>query len=574
MAAASLLQRFRFAAGTLCLLAAVIHGEIRYNVIDLSHNIDTLSRAIALNNHNQVAGYSLVPSTDGVTWLRRGFVYRDGARIELSPALAGKECLALDLNDAGAVVGATYLSDSAPEPHRIHHACRWVDGQIEDLGTFGGIRSMAYAINNRGQIAGYYSVHEWETHRDILFVCDGDSVRTLSFPESWPPSYNDHIIARVLGEDVDVAEYPANYTRLFSMDMNDYGDVVADFCSNQGENYSVLWTADTVLRLDDRVSSSDLAFGPWHIYNDGSVAGILLKREVRSGVPRATYPAIWVGDTAVRLPYNDYRTMNYAAGWTPAGAPIGYIGDIDNGDTTAMAVIWEHEEALLLNSFIDSTLGWNIRYCHSINDSGFIAGSGTIDGKLRALLLAPRPPAVVLPTDGRITVTLTKASATLVSDVHMVEPDSILLIANNLINVGTTVDTIYRLGTELRFAIDVHGPDSVYRHYSDSKYAKVSTVSDTQWTIHFEDLPEERADWDYDDVVIEVTLSTLPTEAAEGPIVGRLLPATRRESVALYDLLGRRRMLMNPVENSGAVANGAFITVDTKNRPAMFVKPR
>jgi probable HAF family extracellular repeat protein len=73
-----------------------------------------------------------------------------GANVIVLPTLGGSATVAYDINDAGQVVGLSYTAgDDA------YHAFLWTPGQgIQDLGTLGGSTSIASAINEAGQVVG------------------------------------------------------------------------------------------------------------------------------------------------------------------------------------------------------------------------------------------------------------------------------------------------------------------------------------------------------------------------------------------------------------------------------------
>ncbi|MBN1384645.1 MAG: T9SS type A sorting domain-containing protein [Elusimicrobia bacterium] len=116
---------------------------------------------------------------------------------------------------------------------------------------------------------------------------------------------------------------------------------------------------------------------------------------------------------------------------------------------------------------------------------------------------------MIMPFNGKIKVTLLKASASLISDIFICAPDKQLLIKNNLLNVGTLVETEYPAGTELNFFIRTYANSwglGTYDHYSNSKYCKINIEDSGSWKLYFEDLPDQQADWDYNDVVLLVEI--------------------------------------------------------------------
>jgi hypothetical protein len=126
--------------------------------------------------------------------------------------------------------------------------------------------------------------------------------------------------------------------------------------------------------------------------------------------------------------------------------------------------------------------------------------------------------AIVAP-DGawRIQVTLLEASASLTSDIYLAEPIEQRLIRNSLKHVGQAATTGVLSGETVTFFIRVNGEPmglGVYDHYSDSAFARVTRQDAYDYTVGFEDLPVDRADWDYNDVVLLVQF--LPEVPAEG----------------------------------------------------------
>ena len=126
------------------------HGKM----IDLGTLGGTFGFAQCANHRGQVIGDSSVGAIPAACIAVgspgcRAFFWENGIMTDLG-ALGGDSSQATWLNDAGVVAGSADLS--APG---IHHAVRWKDGQILDLGTVeGDACSHGRAINAKGQIVG------------------------------------------------------------------------------------------------------------------------------------------------------------------------------------------------------------------------------------------------------------------------------------------------------------------------------------------------------------------------------------------------------------------------------------
>ena len=118
-----------------------------------------------INAVGQIVGYGSEPPNGGIAGPRHAFLYQDGVRRDLgylpNPTYLYAEANAI--NASGQIVG---YSTSSTSPQR---AFLWQNGVMTALGAFPGdpinAQSVAYAINDAGQIVGQASEHAalWES---------------------------------------------------------------------------------------------------------------------------------------------------------------------------------------------------------------------------------------------------------------------------------------------------------------------------------------------------------------------------------------------------------------------------
>jgi len=137
----------------------------------------TDSRSLAVNNQNQVVGFS------GNGTVFAPFVWDKGVLTNLGN-LGGGWNFATGINDIGRVVGySSFEGYEAPV-----HAFLWYAGTMIDLGTMSGfVDSYAHSINNSGQVVGSIGdrmgIHAalWENGimKDLNDLADLDGAMTL-----------------------------------------------------------------------------------------------------------------------------------------------------------------------------------------------------------------------------------------------------------------------------------------------------------------------------------------------------------------------------------------------------------
>ena len=313
-----------------------------YTVVDLGafSSGNGSSFATALNSHGDVVGYSSV--ANGIT---HPFLYSDGALRDLNPS--GGDSEAWGINDSGQVVG------------KNGSGFLYSNGTMQSIGRLpGGNTSFAYAINNSGQVAGDSLTSDPAiTHAFLYSNGTVQDLGTLGGSQSNAFGINNH------GDVVGLAYGSDGVSHAFV------------YSNGQIQNIGQLWgPAASVARA---VNDNGVVVGygyflgllPRHAfeYSNGTITDLQTLGGISSAARGINSQGEIVGDSN-----------------TPSGADHAFI---DTNGTMQD-----------LNSMIDSSSNWVLQQASAINDSGEIAGTGTIDGKQHAFLLKP----IVLPQFGSI----------------------------------------------------------------------------------------------------------------------------------------------------------------------------
>jgi probable HAF family extracellular repeat protein len=213
--------------------------------------------------------------------------------------LGGASSVAYAINDSGQVVGMAYT------PSGDRHAFLWEDGVVTDLGTLGGSRSEARGINALGQVVGM-AYDENERYRAFLWE-DG--------------------VMHNLGTLGGVFTY--------AHDINVSGQVAGSSCWSGFDYHAFLWQDGVMHDLGTLGGDESHGFG---INASAQIVG------------RA---------------------------WDASGDQLAFL--------------WEDGVMHKLNNLIPADSGWDLTTARGINDLGQIVGSGFHNGEMRAFLLTPIP---------------------------------------------------------------------------------------------------------------------------------------------------------------------------------------
>ena len=348
------------------------------------------SRATRLNDRGQVVG-SL--SHEEMDFDPNGFIWADGIMRDL-----GRVWLK-DISNKGQCVGARHSKN------RTFYAALYAAGKFQELLKNTSAASMAYGINDSGQVVGYAQVLKWKSPTCVkrgCFVWENGRRRYLEIPEGYRAGNTVAInnTGQIVGEvwegtpskshaclwdsgAVKVFEEPSEFDQSKAIDINNAGQVLV----------RAFWTncRELLAKASQGIEVT------WTDGEDAIQEGLDAWLESASAIPddawkhRQQYFLWQNGETQA--------VEGLAEAVNDAGQVVGgsgYFPDAE-GRQLPYAFIWQNGEMLDLNDLLPPNSGWRLAQANDINNKGQIVGYGEIGGKTRAFLLTPDSPAIKRP---------------------------------------------------------------------------------------------------------------------------------------------------------------------------------
>lgn len=325
-----------------------------YKLIDLGTLGGNSSSASSINNSGQIVGNS----RNSEKRIRATLFDSTGAgnNIDLG-TLGGNNSYAKSINDNGQIVGSAYKSSGLATATMFDPTG---SGNNIDLGTLtNGSWSEAVSINNNGQIVGGAD-NATSSLRAILFDPTGD------------------------GNNIDLGFLPDGSSGE-AVSINNNGQIVGASDNATLSLRATLFdpTGDgNNIDLGARDDSDSIA---WSINDSGQIVGEAFSYRATLFDPTGDVNNINLGT----LPNFD---KSCASSINNSGQIVGCAYTLI-GDGESRATFFDstgNGNNIDLNTLIDPNTGWTLEWAASINDNGWIVGSGkNPDGNTRAFLLIP-----------------------------------------------------------------------------------------------------------------------------------------------------------------------------------------
>lgn len=283
-----------------------------------------------INNLGQVVGSTVVGTTISDA-KSLAFLYENG-KMKTFNALGGDASIAYAINEKGQIAGTSQVADKSTS-----HGFLYSNGNVTDVGTLpGGNGSSAYDINNAGQVIGPSYVNSLNDGKTHSFLYENENMKDIgvSFDYSSPNAINDS--GQIVG-----------YARASSL----------------GPDYAFLY---------DKGTTTILGTGPGAaargINNKGQVIG---------------------GDENGGFIYSNGQKTGLGSVYPEA---INNLGQVV-GTRNFTAFLYQNGTMSDLNVVTGANnQGWNLQWALDINDKNQIVGFGEKNGVRHAFLVTPAVP--------------------------------------------------------------------------------------------------------------------------------------------------------------------------------------
>ena len=320
-------------------LPSISRAQSGYTIIDLGAVGQYDSYGSGINAIGQVTGY--FDLTGEAVYRVVRWTKTTAVRLV---TLGGANGFGNAINASGQIAGQSDTTGNAAQ-----HAVRWTGTTAQDLGTLGGGNSYGAAINAGGQVAGWSSTpDEAEIHAVRWTGTEADELDTLGGTESYAYGINDS------GQAAGYSLMEDNLTP-----------------------HAVRWTETTAEDLGTLGGSNSYGNA---INESGQVAG-------------AAQTAGNGAYHAVRWTETDAKDLGTLGGGNSTAYGINNSGTVVGTSTTAdgeqAAFLCIGETMVDCNALLPTASGWQLSAARAINGSGWITGTGYINGQYHAYILKP-----------------------------------------------------------------------------------------------------------------------------------------------------------------------------------------
>ena len=298
--------------------------------------------------------------------------------------LGGDYSVAYGLNDRGQIVGRSSVEPGNPY---VYHAFLWENNIMTDIGTLSGSTSCARAINSFGTIVGYYDYTKgfiWEnnvmTYLGSLGTQSSQGYGINDQKQIAGNSYIDSLNDRAfLWENGQMTELPhLGGNQDYAYAINENKQIVGFSRIPSGAHRACIWENGSVTNLSPLGEGWS---GAIDINSSGQIVGYFGNN----------YACLWENGQMAELgTLEGVNGYEYTTSCAFAVNDLGYIVGSSHIDSDLdHAFIWNDGVMKDLNDLILVDSGCVLNQAKNINKFGQIIADGKIAGNTHGILLTP-----------------------------------------------------------------------------------------------------------------------------------------------------------------------------------------